>query len=90
MPRSNKIWFWEARNEWCVKINKVRHRLGPDKAEAERRFHELKAAPEVTPTPAKSDAVAVIIDEFLEWTQKNREAGTQLRIPVPSRCKIPA
>lgn len=76
MPRTNKIWFWEARNEWCVKINRVRHRLGPDKAEAELRFHQLKAAPHEAVAPADRDAAATIIDEFLDWTQKNRELGT--------------
>ncbi len=73
MPRTNKIWFWKARNEWCVKIKRVRHRLGPDKAEAERRFHQLKAAPDEEPVPVDLDAAATVIDEFLDWTQKNRE-----------------
>lgn len=70
MARPNKIWYWEARGEWCVKIDSVRHRLGPDKAEAERKFHELMCRPE-EPKP-QVDAVATIIDLFLDWTKKNR------------------
>lgn len=69
MPRPSKPWYWEARQEWYVKINKVRHRLGPDKAEAERRFHELMAKPE---PKVQSDSVAYMIDLFLEWTQKRK------------------
>ena len=42
MPRQNKPWYWKARGEWCVKINGVRHRLGPDEDKAIRKFHELQ------------------------------------------------
>lgn len=73
MPRPQKIWYWKARKEWCVKINKIRQRLGPDKAEAERKFHELMAHPE---KPVDPESVAALIDKFLDWTQKNREPRT--------------
>lgn len=35
MARPHKIWFWKARGEWCVKIDNIRHRLGPDKDQAD-------------------------------------------------------
>ena len=41
MPRPQKIWYWKARKEWCVKIDGIRHRLGPDKKAAEDKFHAL-------------------------------------------------
>lgn len=73
MPRPQKIWFWKARQEWCVKIAKVRHRLGPDKEAAELKFHQLKANPE---TPVDPQSVAAIIDQFLDWTKTHRAPGT--------------
>ena len=45
MPRPQKIWYWKKRKEWYVEIEGVRHRLGPDKKEAELKFHTLKADP---------------------------------------------
>jgi integrase/recombinase XerD len=74
MPRPHRIWYWKARKEWCVKINRVRHRLGDDKAEAERRFHELML--KKPDKPLAPDALPTIIDEFLSWTKAHREPGT--------------
>jgi len=45
MPRPQKIWYWKKRKEWYIEIDGVRHRLGPDKKEAELKFHTLKADP---------------------------------------------
>ena len=45
MPRPQKIWYWKNRKEWYVEIDGVRHRLGPDKKEAELKFYALKADP---------------------------------------------
>ena len=34
MGRPNKMWYWEERGVFCVKIDGKRHNLGPDKDEA--------------------------------------------------------
>src|SRR5437868_14258921 len=73
MPRPNSIWWWGARDEWCVTINGIRHRLGENEAEAKLKFHSLMANPE---KPICKDAVAAVIDEFLDWTQTNRKPTT--------------
>ena len=73
MPRPHKIWYWKAREEWCVKVNRIRHRLGLDKAEAELKFHAMMANPE---KPVDPQSVAAIIDKFLAWTKQNREKRT--------------
>jgi hypothetical protein len=49
-----------------------RRSVGPDKEEAERKFHELMAKPEKRVDP---ESVAAIIDRFLDWTQTHREPG---------------
>ena len=74
MPRPNKPWFWAARGEWCVKINKVRHRLGPDKEEAFRRFHELMM--ERPSKPIRAGAILEIAEAFMDWTQLHRAPRT--------------
>jgi hypothetical protein len=51
-------------------LNGVQHNLGPEKKEAHRRFHELMREPKSKRVSAHS--LATIIDEFLEWVQKNR------------------
>jgi integrase len=73
MPRTPKPWFWEKRGEWCVNINGVRHRLGDDKEEADQKFHALMANPD---RPICRDSVAGVVDEFLDWTKKNRKPDT--------------
>ncbi len=68
MARQNKPWYWKARGEWYVKINGKRHRLGPDKDEAFRQFHELMSKPaDISP-----GSVAELIDKFMDWTEINR------------------
>jgi len=69
MPRPNKPWFWKARQEWCVKINGVRHRLGSDKGEAIRQFHELLAK---SPEAIVPGTVAEVIEAFMDWVEANR------------------
>jgi len=73
-------WFWEARNEWYVTIRGERHRLGPDKTEAERQFHELMAKPPEAPQPKAKPSgfltVAELFEKFLDWCQKRRAPRT--------------
>jgi integrase len=69
MPRPNKPWYWKARGEWCVKIDGKRRRLGPDKDEAFRKFHELMAKPREAIVVG---SVAEIIEAFMDWVEANR------------------
>ena len=74
MARPPKPWWHSESGEYRVMIRGQRHHLGSDKDEAERKFHELMAQP--VEKPVRSDTVVVLIDEFLDWTQRNRDAGT--------------
>ncbi|AWM36983.1 site-specific tyrosine recombinase XerC [Gemmata obscuriglobus] len=79
MARTPKPWFREDRNAYFVTIDGTRHNLGPDKKEADRRFHELMARPEKpTPSPAnRSDRTAAdVFEKFLDWCQKHRSPRT--------------
>ena len=73
MGRRAHIWFWKKRRVWCVDIDRRRIILGPDKREAERQFHALKAKPKkVIP----KNGLCVLIDEFLVWVSLNRSTDT--------------
>jgi integrase len=82
VPRTPKPWFWASRQSYYVTIRGGRHNLGPDKAEAERRFHELMArdpltVPAATPPSGLAEPLAAqIFDRFLDWCQKHRAART--------------
>jgi hypothetical protein len=69
MARRPKPWYREERGEWFVTFRGVQHRLGADKTEAYRRFHELMAKPEQT---IVSGTVAEVLEHFMDWTEKNR------------------
>jgi hypothetical protein len=59
-----------------VKIDGKRIMLGPDKEEAERKFHEMKAKPkQATPQNSLLDA----LDALLGWTSENRAERTHER-----------
>jgi integrase len=79
VARTPKPWFREDRGEWYVTIRGERRRLGPDKAEAERRFHELMAErPKPQPAPAAPTGltVAELFEKFLDWCHKHRAERT--------------
>ena len=63
MARPPKPWWNEDRGEYNVNIRGERHSLGPDKDEAERKFHALMAKP--PEEPVKSESVAAVMDLFL-------------------------
>ncbi len=72
MSRKNEPWYWEARLGWYVHINGKRHKLGSNKVEALNEFYRLK-----TENPAlSSESLIIVMDEMVEWTGKNRSAGT--------------
>lgn len=87
MARAPKPWFREDRQAYFVTINGTRHNLGPDKKEADRRFHELMARPDLSPTQSHTNAptippqtgpltVAEVFEKFLDWCQKHRSERT--------------
>lgn len=79
MPRIPKPWFREDRGEYFVTIRGQRHRLGTDKEEADRQFHELMAKkPEAPkrPPPTTDLTVAEVYDKYLDWCQKHRSPRT--------------
>lgn len=72
MSRKNEPWYWEARQGWYVNINGKRRKLSKDKPEAFEEFYRLKAA-----NPSlEAECVVIVMDEMVEWTRKNRAAGT--------------
>jgi integrase len=74
MPRKSAVWFWAARGEYCTTIDGKRHRLGTNKKDAEKRYHELMAKPERR--VVASDTVVAIIDAFLEHCQAHQAMAT--------------
>jgi len=74
MARPPKPWWHRESGEYRVMIRGQRHHLGADKDEAERKFHELMAQPQEK--PVRADSVVALIDEFLEWTERNRDVKT--------------
>jgi integrase/recombinase XerD len=75
MPHFPKPFFKKSRGRWYLEINRRQINLGAQRDEAFRRYHELMAAPrEEKAVP--SDAVVVLVDQFLEWCHKHRAAET--------------
>ena len=76
MARRPKPWYRRERRCWFVTIEGKQYNLGPDKATAERRFHELMAQPRPVKPEIQFDSVIAITDVFLDWCQKNQHSGT--------------
>ena len=75
-----KPFFRTARNAWFVQIGDRQIKLAADKDEAFTRYHELMAKPslpEVTQSEAQK-LVVVIVDEFLDWSNKHRATAAAL------------
>jgi hypothetical protein len=69
--------FRTARNAWYIQIGSRQIKLGPDKEEAFRKYHQLMAAPQEIPAPATTSTLVVfVVDGFLEFVQKNLAADT--------------
>ena len=69
MARPPKPWWRAERQEYCVVIRGIMHRLGPNKKEADRKFHELMAKPPEEPQRLENSSVAGIMDLFLQDCQ---------------------
>ncbi len=80
MARTPKPWFREDKQVYAVIIGGVRHNLGPDKKEADRKFHELMARrdePKPPSAPTTSGlTVGEVYEKFLGWCQKHRAPRT--------------
>jgi integrase len=72
MARPSKIWYRKANKTYYTTIHGKQILLSTDKKEAERKFHELMLGKK----PTNQGSVVVVLDEFLEWTQRNRKPGT--------------
>lgn len=73
MGRAAKPWYRKDRRLWCVVIDGKRITLGPDKAEAYRRYHEIMSGGSASqPDDARKDnepsgavTFAEVIDRYL-------------------------
>jgi integrase len=74
MPHFPKPFFKKARRSWYVEIDRKQIKLGPDRDEAFRRYHELMTRPRERQVP--SELLATLVDTFLEWCQKHRSPDT--------------
>jgi integrase len=76
MPRPPKPWYRKDRGEWYVTIAGKRHRLGPDKDTAYRKFHAILATPPEAPVVVSPGTVAELVENFLEWCKANQAPRT--------------
>lgn len=74
MPHFPKPFYKKARRSWYVEIGRRQHKLGPDKDEAFRRYHQLMSQPHEQ--KVSSQSLAAIVDAFLEWVDRNRSPET--------------
>lgn len=69
-----KPFFRASRRLWYVQLNGKQLNLGPDRDAAFRKYHELMRRPRSA--RVSSEAVAAVVDLFLDWCQKHRAPGT--------------
>jgi integrase len=74
VPHYPKPFFKKARRCWYVEIDRRQVKLGPDRDEAFRTYHQLMAEPKKKQVAGGS--LAAIVDAFLEWSQQNRSPDT--------------
>lgn len=72
MARKSKPWFRNERGKWYVQHRGRQVSLGPDKTEAERRWHALLALSQVH-TAGDRNPFKVVADEWLDWVQRHRK-----------------
>lgn len=73
MAHFPKPFFRPKKNRWYVQLDGKQINLGPDEAEAFRRYHAVMAerhqpVPVVVST-VSDPTLAVILDEFLSWCE---------------------
>ena len=74
MKKFPKPWFRPSRNTWYVTLDGTQVNLGQDKQAAFEQYKALLAKPRQVRVAA--DSLAVVIDAFLEWTEKHRAPDT--------------
>ncbi len=77
--RQPKPFFRKQTSSWYVQIKGKQHPLGKDKDEAFRLYHELMANPNRYHnrwSDSWMDLVAVLIDRFLAYSEKNNSKRT--------------
>lgn len=72
--RHPKPFFRKFTKSWYVTIKGRQYPLGPDRAEAWQKYHELMANRDKLSGPSLT--VAAVFDAYLEWLQKHRSKGT--------------
>ena len=73
MPKFAKPWYRKRRG-WYVTLDGRQTPLGSERESAFKKYHDLMRQPREQKIPAGS--VVAIIDQFLDWVQKNRAADT--------------
>ncbi|MBX3451557.1 MAG: hypothetical protein KF777_18495 [Planctomycetaceae bacterium] len=76
MPHFPKPFFRKSRNLRYVQLDGQQHNLGPDREAAFATYHELMGKPRERRT-IRADSVAVLVDSFLDFTQKNQAPDTR-------------
>ena len=86
MARTPKPQFRADRQAHFVTINGTRHKLGSDKKQADRQFHELMAQVNASSAPSSTSpavapsassvglSVGDVFEKFLDWCQTHRSA----------------
>lgn len=75
MAHFPKPFFKKARKSWYVEIDRKQIKLGCDREEAFRQYHQIMQQP-AEQVAASPESLVNIIDAFLEWTERNRAPDT--------------
>lgn len=75
MAHFPKPFFKKARKSWYVQIDRKQIKLGSDRDEAFRQYHQLMQQP-TEQVAASPESLVNVIDAFLEWTERNRAPDT--------------
>src|SRR5688500_18420124 len=68
MPRPARMWFRKQTGWWMVELDDKQIKLSRDKAEADKRFHQLMAVRHEAPESPHA-RVADIVESFLSWAE---------------------
>lgn len=74
--RQAQPYFKKSHRAWYVNLGGKTHRLGEDKEKAWKEYHRLMAADEAQAPLTSNATVAALLEQFLTWTQANREPRT--------------
>jgi integrase len=87
--------FWRKRQQWYLNLGGKRHRLGPDREAAFRRYHEIMASAGDTQAPPGGAATASaytpdtpvlrVLDDFLVWARDRANPRTYRCYLLPVR-----